>query len=119
MAGNERRAYQRENFNCDAKLSRDGVGGWSEIQVSDLSSGGLQMKSEDDIDVGAAVWFDITMYGLASGFEVKAKGQIRRKLRAGGYFVYGALFSDLPRDVRVRIDEAISQSRRYAPRLDG
>ncbi|MDR1060674.1 MAG: PilZ domain-containing protein [Clostridiales bacterium] len=117
MAANDRRAYQRDSFNCDAKMSRDGAS-WVEARVSDLSSGGLQMKARDDIDVGATVWLDIIMYGLASEFEVKTQGIIRRKQRARHYFIYGVLFADLPGDSRIMIDEAISQIRRYAPRRD-
>jgi N-methylhydantoinase A/oxoprolinase/acetone carboxylase beta subunit len=113
METNERRSYQRDEINCDASVSADKEN-WAAVFVSDLSSSGLQMRVDREFDVGAALWFNVTLYGFSSEFEVMAQGVVRRKRHVKHYYIYGVSFRGLPIDAKIRIDEMIAYMRRNA-----
>ena len=104
MAGGmERRTYQRsEEFQFEARVSRDNAQ-WVDITVHDLSSEGLKFETDEQFEVGNAVWFDMKVNKLFVEFKFKAKGEIRRKDKN----VYGASFKDLSSDIKIRIDEVM------------
>jgi len=107
---NERRVYQRSKFDCDARVSSDGFA-WKRFEVRDLSSGGLQMHLADEYEIGAKLWFDLTLYGVSTQFDVKVQGVVRRRDKTPLYYVYGICFIDVPQDTKIRIDESIRKMR--------
>ena len=108
---NNRRIYQRTDTNCDAKYSLDGKGGWTEADVADISSGGLQMYTEEEFETGDKLFFDVVLYGLSAQLEFCTQGTIRRKKHVGLYYIYGVSFQGLSGDLKIHIDELIMHMR--------
>jgi len=106
----DRRTYQRSSIYSTARYSADGAA-WSEFDIVDLSTGGLRLYVDADYEVGARLFFHITVYGLSSEFEFRAEGVIRRKDQTDKYYVYGVKFRNLSKDDQIRIDEIITHMR--------
>jgi len=108
---NERRLYQRgEHFYIEAKMSRD-KNRWKKATISNLSSGGLQLVTEDKFEVGDIIWFDLVVQGFFSMLETTVKTEIRNKKAVEDKFAYGAVFLDLSPDKKIFIDENIKKDR--------
>ncbi|MDR1193506.1 MAG: PilZ domain-containing protein [Peptococcaceae bacterium] len=105
MAEYTRRDYQRgAHFHSAASVSADGEH-WHDAEMGDLSSGGLSLNSSLEFAVGDVIWLNLRVEGFMSGFDVAAKGSVRRKQRFADENVYGVAFIGLPQDVQIRIDE--------------
>ena len=103
------RVYQRsDGFHCDAQVSRDKEQ-WRDIEVCDLSSEGLKFQTDEQFNVGDAVWFDMNVTGFLTSFEFIAEGVIRNKDKN----TFGASFEGLNHDLKIHIDEA---ARNFGPK---
>ena len=107
MCGLDRRVYRRSHdFNGDAFISEDGVY-WSDVRISNLSSGGLRFYYYGEFEVGKELYFRLRIRDYFTEFEVEAKGVIRSAAKIGRKQVYGVEFSAIAHDARIRIDEVI------------
>ena len=106
----DRRMYQRAPLDSDARISADGAV-WRPIEVTDLSSGGLRMRSQSEYRAGDRLFFEITLYGLSTECEFKAEGVIKNIDKAEPYYFYGVSFLNLPVVVKIDIDEIITHTR--------
>ena len=111
MDAHEKRLYQRgEHFYIEAKTSRDKIR-WRDATINNLSSGGLQLLSNEVYEVGHLLWFDLKVQGFFSEFETKVQGEVRNVRRIEDVYAYGVIFLDLSNDKRILIDENIKQDR--------
>ena len=111
MDANEKRRYQRgEHFHIVAKISRDQKR-WKKVSINNLSSGGLQLRSDEKYEIGETVWFDLTIQGFFSEFEINTKAEIKNDIARDGHHIYGVVFLDLSHDKKILIDENIKNDR--------
>ena len=114
MEANERRNYQRgDHFHIIAKLSHD-RNRWKKVSINNLSSGGLQLRTEEKFNVGDKIWFDLEIQGFFSEFETQVEGEIRNIISQEDQNVYGVIFHNLPHDKKIFIDENIKKDRPVA-----
>ena len=108
----KKRAYARANhFNLTARVSKDKFI-WKKAAATELSSGGLELRTKIEYAVGDVLWLDLTVQGFLSEFSFKAEATIRRtKGFIGGEHIYGVSFNNLTDDVRIRIDENVRNDR--------
>ena len=111
MDSSEKRYYQRsDHFNIVAKTSRD-KRRWKKVFIHNLSSGGLQFSTDEKIDAGETLWFDLAVQGFFSEFEIHTQGEIRNVKLQEGRYVCGVVFIELGNDVQIIIDENIKSDR--------
>jgi len=111
MDVNERRHYQRgEHFYIEAKTSRDQIR-WKKASIRNLSSGGLQLLTDEKHDVGEKLWFDLVIQGFFSVLETRVKGEIRNETKIEEQNAYGVVFLDMSHDKKILIDENIKNDR--------
>lgn len=107
----DKRSYSRaSHIDCDVKVSQDKAK-WRDANVSDLSSGGLKLKTHVEYEEGSVLWFDLCLNGFMSEFEVMVKGIVRHKSRGQTRFHYGIQFVELSPDIKIRIDENVHLDR--------
>lgn len=107
----ERRLYQRgSHFYTLAKISNDKKT-WKEIGIADLSSGGLQLYTDDLYKIGDLVWFHLLVQGFFSEFEFDVQGAIKREKLHDGHHIYGVSFVGLSEDLKIVIDENVRNDR--------
>ena len=113
MDEQERRVYQRSNhFHIVAKISSDEKA-WKEVEIIDLSSGGLQMYTHDLYQTGDVLWFHLKVQGFFSQFEIKAQGTVRRLQLDERYNLYGIAFIGLKHDLGIFLDENVKNDRPF------
>jgi len=113
MNEEERRAYQRSNhFYTVAKISSDEKV-WKEVEIVDLSSGGLQMYTPDIYQTGDILWFHLKVQGFFSEFEIKAQGKVRRLQLNDNSNLYGIAFIGLRHDLEILLDENVRNDRPF------
>jgi len=111
MNGQDKRAHQRgAHFHIAAKISRDRKR-WKEAEIDNLSSGGLQLHTDDIFNPGDTLWFDLHIQGFFSEIQIKVQGLIRRKEVKDQRHVYGVSFNGLSQDLGIFIDENIQNDR--------
>ena len=107
----DKRSYQRgEHFYIDARVSRDQIR-WRKAIINNLSSGGLQLMTDESFAVGDKLWFDLTIQGFFSEFDMKVNGEIRNEKKIDGKNAYGVVFLNLSHDKKILIDENIKNDR--------
>ncbi len=103
----EQRKYQRcSSTICKTSLSFDKKI-WEEIELCDISAGGLKFFSSRDIDIDALVNFDISLYNVLSEFNMKFEGKIVRKENAEFRKVYAVKFQNTNKYYQIQLDEVI------------
>jgi len=111
MDSNERRHYQRsDHFNIVAKMSRDGRR-WKKVFIHNISSGGFQFSTDDKFEPDDEMWFDLSVQGFFSEFQIKCKGRVQNVKIQEGRFIYGVNFMHLSPDIKILIDENIKSDR--------
>ena len=111
MSTSDQRAYSRgSHLNGRVSVSQDGDE-WGNADVSDVSSGGLKLFTTAEYAVGDVLWFDIVLQSFMSEFEVRTKGEIRRKVPYGSGYNYGIAFKGLTPDKKIQIDENVRNDR--------
>ena len=109
------RAYVRTNYwSVEAKVSLDQET-WTEVQVPDISAGGLQFLSHDTISEGQSVWFDLSINPLMREVPdmvyVEAKGVVKRAIGANNRVrTYGVEFTEITENERIRLDVLINRT---------
>ena len=111
MDTGDKRTYARgEHFHIEAKTSRDKAR-WKKVTINNLSSGGLQLLTEDKYEIGDKIWFDLVVQGFFSQFEARVQGEIRNARVIEHWNAYGVVFLDLSHDKKIMIDENIHNDR--------
>ena len=109
----ERRQYKRsDHFHMVAKYSRDQKT-WADAVVNNLSSGGLQLCTEDRFETGDTIWFDLTIQGFFSEFEIQTKAEVKNVKITEDSICYGVVFLGLSHDKKIRIDENVNHDRPF------
>lgn len=109
MDNKEQRTYQRSNdFRCITNISKDNRL-WEEVDVFDLSSGGLKFYSINKYHQDETIILDIIIRGLLTEFHTKVSGTVIR-IEQDGY-TYAVAFQKVKPEVAVRIDEAVKRFR--------
>ena len=109
------RAYVRTNYwSVEAKVSRDKET-WTEVQVPDISAGGLQYLSDQAFTEGETVWFDLSINPLMREVPdmvyVEAKGLVKRVIGANNKVrTYGVEFTEISENERIRLDVLINRT---------
>lgn len=103
----ERRKYQRCNSTvCRARLSTD-KRRWGDIELCDISAGGLMFAANSTYDVDMPVQLQLTVYNMLSEFEMKLEGHIVRVQREKDRCCYSVKFDSINKYNQVQLDEVI------------
>ena len=108
------RAYVRtDNWSVHASISKTEVSKqWEEVEVTEMSAGGLTFNSTTQFSIDDILWFDLNINPMIAGmpyeFNAKIKGKIKSdRGQTGGSHEYGIEFQELPYSTRVRLDELV------------
>ena len=108
------RAYVRtDNWSINAAISKTETSKkWEEVEVTEMSAGGLTFNSSTQFSVGDTIWFDLHINPMIAGmpyeFDAKVKGKIKSdRGQVGGSHEYGVEFQEIPYSTRVRLDELV------------
>lgn len=105
------RVYMRgTHLNCTVKVSVDG-NKYKTGDVNDISSGGMNLLTEDEYNLGDKLFFELIIAGFMSEFTVFAEGRIVHIKKLPSYYSYGIKFAGLSEDDKIRIDENILKDR--------
>jgi len=103
----ERRNYPRcSNLICKLFVSTNGIR-WDEIELYDISAGGLKYATEVTYEVGAKIRFNLYIYNMLSEFNMKLEGEIVRAERCKGKNAYAVKFIDFNKYHQIQLDELI------------
>ncbi len=103
----EKRKYQRcGNAVCKIMMSDDKKS-WQEIDVCDISAGGLKFTSTNDLASENSYYFDIVVYNMLSKFDMKFEGQLVRKEENCNENTYAAKFINVNKYNQIQLDEVI------------
>ncbi len=106
------RLYQRgTHFAIDAGFSTDDGVNWKSARVTDLSSGGLMLETDNFLGKGEEIWLDLNIRGFFNEFDFKVKAAVIRMTGGDPRYFYGVTFKNLPPDIAVRIDENVKNDR--------
>ena len=100
VVSNKRKSARTDLFSVLAKISKDGEH-WSDIEIVDISTGGVLFKAASAFEEGDHVWFDLLikpiMFITHTTLNIKTQGEVldSRPARENST-VYGAKFSRLP-----------------------
>ena len=103
----ERRKYQRcASAMCKTLMSMDGLR-WSEIDVQDISAGGLRFASRSDYELNTRLYLNICVFNLLSEFNMRFDGRLIRKERDKDVYVYSVKFINVNKYHQIQLDELI------------
>lgn len=103
----ERRSYPRcDNLVCKILMSTDGIR-WEEVELCDISAGGLKFITESSHEVGASLRFNLYIYNMLSEFNMKMEGKIVRIDRSRGKNAYAVKFVNFNKYHQIQLDELI------------
>ncbi|MDP4182500.1 MAG: PilZ domain-containing protein [Bacillota bacterium] len=103
----EKRKYQRcTNAVCKIMLSCDKKH-WEEIDLCDISAGGLKFTAKKDLESNANYYFDISVYNMLSEFNLKFEASMVRKEVNGNENNYAVKFINVNKYNQIQLDEVI------------
>lgn len=103
----ERRKYQRFSKTiCKASISFDGMG-WKDVELCDISAGGLRFSSKRNFEKNAHLKFDLNVYNAFSEFNMKVEGSIINSNAASDKTEYAVKFDNINKYTQVQLDEII------------
>ncbi|HEY9061965.1 MAG TPA: PilZ domain-containing protein [Pseudobacteroides sp.] len=103
----EKRRYQRcTNAVCKIMMSNDKKS-WQEIDVCDISAGGLKFISARDLESENKYYFDISVYNMLSEFTLKFEAALVRKEANCSENTYAAKFINVNKYNQIQLDEVI------------
>jgi hypothetical protein len=106
----ERRKYQRSIAQCaKTHISLDG-NDWREVEVVDISAGGLCFKSQRKFEPQTKLMFNLWVYCMMSEFNLKLDGAVIRGEEHGNDIVYSVKFENVDKYTQVQLDEVIKSS---------
>lgn len=103
----EKRRYQRcTNAVCKIMMSCDKKN-WQEVDVCDISAGGLRFTSASDLESENKYYFDISVYNMLSEFSLKFEAALIRKESNYNESTYAAKFINVNKYNQIQLDEVI------------
>ncbi|MCR4437136.1 MAG: PilZ domain-containing protein [Clostridiales bacterium] len=103
----ERRKYQRSNNAVyKAEISTDSIR-WSEIEVFDISAGGLKFSTKHPIGLNTPIDIKLSIYNFFSEFNMELQGIVVRSERDKSVNKHAVEFVHLDKYRRVQLDEVI------------
>ncbi len=103
----ERRRYRRYgNAICKVTMSEDNKN-WQEINILDISAGGLKFTSTEDLESDKNYHFDIAVYNMLSEFNMKFEGVIVRKEENSIEKTYAVKFINVNKHNQIQLDEVM------------
>lgn len=103
----ERRKYQRcTKTICKALLSTDGIR-WNNVELCDISAGGLRFSSKGKFDNNAHLKFDLNVYNALSEFNMKVEGNVLNSTLSKDRAEYTVKFDNINKYTQVQLDEII------------
>jgi hypothetical protein len=103
----EQRKYQRgENVVCKALISVNETG-WENVELCDVSAGGLCFVSSCTFYKNAKLYFNLYVYNMLSEFNIRLEGCIVRVDGDKGRYVYSVKFENINKYVQVQMDELV------------
>lgn len=119
----ERRKYQRSIAQCaKTHISIDG-NDWKEVEVVDISAGGLSFKTQRNFEPQTKLRFNVWVYCMMSEFNLKLEGSVIRGELHGKDTIYSVKFENVDKYTQVQLDEVIKSSvcvkkESYFPTMD-
>ncbi len=117
----ERRRYRRYgNAICKVVMSEDNKN-WQEIDVIDISAGGIKFTCAEDLEDRKSYYFDIAIYNMLSEFNMKFEGVIVRREESGIGKIYAVKYINVNRHNQIQLDEVmesritLSKQMQHAP----
>ncbi|MCX7749330.1 MAG: PilZ domain-containing protein [Clostridia bacterium] len=103
----ERRKYQRcTSAVCKTLMSTDKKR-WTEIELIDVSAGGLKFTSKNTYEVDTPLNFNICVYNMLSEFNMSLEGRITRMESEKGVLSYSVKFDNINKYQQIQLDEII------------
>lgn len=103
----ERRKYQRcSSTICKALMSIDGKR-WSEIELCDISAGGLRFYSKSIFTTQTPVEFNLNVYNMLSEFNMRMEGHVIKVTEEKNKPEYSVKFDNINKYTQVQLDELI------------
>jgi len=103
----ERRRYRRYgNAVCKVMMSEDNKN-WQEIDVHDISAGGLKFTSTEDLGSENSYYFDIVVYNMLSEFNMKFEGVLIREEENCNKKTFAARFINVNKYNQIQLDEVM------------
>jgi hypothetical protein len=103
----ERRKYQRcTKTICKALMSTDGIR-WNNVELCDISAGGLRFSSKDKFDNNTHLKFDLNVYNALSEFNMKVEGNVLNSTLSKDKAEYVVKFDNINKYTQVQLDEII------------
>ena len=111
LIAGERRSVRTNNLSIISKVSADGEN-WDDIEVSNISSGGLLFISDTSLAKGDTVWFDLTVEPVAlikyNALHIQAQGEVLSdRFVHNNVHYYAAKFTDISPDIQTELDMLI------------
>jgi hypothetical protein len=104
---NEHRKYQRcDNLVCKVLTSLTGSK-WEDVELHDISAGGIKFSSQKAYPLNAKLYFDIYVYNMLSEFNVKVEGCVIRRDSSEATNVYAVNFENINKYQQVQLDELV------------
>jgi len=103
----ERRKYQRcDSLVCKTFMSTDEKR-WNDIELCDISAGGLRFKSGCTYEVKVRVYFNLYVYNMLSEFNMRMEGEVIRGEKSGQTNTYEVKFTNVNKYNQIQLDELI------------
>ena len=103
----EQRKYQRCNsIICKALMSTDSMR-WENMDVVDISAGGLRFTSCKNFNLQSELCFNIYVYNMLAEFNLRLDGRIVRIDRNRDNTTYAVKFINVNKYYQVQLDELI------------
>lgn len=103
----ERRKYQRcDSLVCKALISTNEAR-WENIDLCDISAGGLQFTSHRNFSDKMKLYFNLYVYNMLSEFNIKLEGRVIRVIQSRGKNVYAIDFENMNKYQQVQLDELV------------
>ncbi len=104
----ERRKYQRCSYTiCKVAMWTSDNFKWHDIELLDISAGGLKFASKEKYDQRDHLFFDICVYNMLSEFNMKLEGHIVREEMDNGKYLYSVKFENINKYCQIQLDEII------------
>ena len=87
-------------------MSTDGAR-WNNVELSDISAGGLRFSSKDKFESNDHLKFDLNVYIALSEFNIKVEGNVLNSTLSKDKAEYTVKFDNINKYTQVQLDEII------------
>jgi c-di-GMP-binding flagellar brake protein YcgR len=80
---------------------------WNDVELVDISAGGMRFSTEDVINVNSKLYFQLYVYNMLSEFNLRLEAQVIRYEKNHDLSTYSVKFLNISKYHQIQLDELV------------